>query len=161
MRKPAKKLHSGIICQNGNRTGMKRLNGDRDATQRTIEVQVKCHIAKVICMLFNWGSRKILDSESAGIRKYAQIRVHSVLQDDVPFVQEHQHNRACDVQENTCSINDIGAQPLLRRVIFFELRFIPQQPRLAHLDILLLFIEGGHAYYGGCGVWPEVGGEVD
>ena len=64
MRKPAKKLHRGIICQNGNRMGTKRLKGGREAIHRTIDVQLKCHIAKVICMLFNWGSRKILRSTS-------------------------------------------------------------------------------------------------
>ena len=60
MRKPAKKLQRGIICQNGWRTGTKRLKGGPEAIQRTIDVQVKCHIANKICIFFSWGSRKIL-----------------------------------------------------------------------------------------------------
>jgi hypothetical protein len=62
MRNPAKKLQRGIICINGNRTGTNRLNGDRLAIHSTIEVHVKCHIAKETCIFFNWGSLKILDS---------------------------------------------------------------------------------------------------
>lgn len=61
MRNPAKKLQRGIICRNGKRTGTNNLNGGRLAIQSTIEVHVKCHIAKEICIFFNCGSLKILD----------------------------------------------------------------------------------------------------
>jgi hypothetical protein len=64
IRKPAKKVQSGIIWRNGRRTGSKRLKGDLVAIHRTMVVQVKCHIANDICIFFNWGSLKILYPKS-------------------------------------------------------------------------------------------------